>query len=162
MSNPNSTLVYIIVVSVVAGGVFTFLFMSNNTNSKNNQLDSELSQLQQRVEQLRQDSLRLKYEDILEQNPLLANYTKSSTCREKLGFVYFNPAATILGKPRVNLLTFNDEVIGVMLVWPAGDGWLPSADQKNKVPANISGVLSYTQRIYFKSAPTALDCASLE
>lgn len=161
MPNPNITLVYIIIASVVAGGFFTFLFVSNNGNAKNNQLNSEVNQLQQRVEQLQEDSLSLKYENVRRQNPLLANYTKSSTCRENLGVVYFDPAATRLGRPRVNLLTFNDEVIGAMLIWPANDGWLPSADQKNRVPANVSGVLSYTQRIYFGSPPTAVDCASL-
>jgi len=101
----------------------------------------------------------LKYENILARNPKLSAYTKFPTCMENFGVGYFPAEARRGGKPRLSMLTFNGEVIGVVMTWPASDGWFSYADQTEKTPLNISGVPFYTQAIHFKDPPTKEDCA---
>jgi len=100
----------------------------------------------------------LKYEDILSQNPKLATYIKSTTCRENLGFI-FHPPEINVNRPRFHMLIFNNELIGGIYIWPATEGWFSHADQPEGNPINISGVPSYTQVIHFKNGPTLEDCA---
>ena len=136
MAKSSNTVIFLVaIVSLLAGILISFYYFSNVGASV------------------------LKYEDILNKNPKLSVYTKGELCREKLGLIYGSLAASGAGKSRLNVLTFNGEVIGILFVWPAGEGWFSHADQREGSPIDTGGVSSYTQTIYFKDPPTAEDCA---
>jgi len=151
MSKSYTTIVLVAIVSLIVGGVFAFLFVSNGSNIK-------IKELRADIEKLQSSSEKIKYEDILNRNPALGNYTKADNCREDLGFVYSPPESAYIGKPRIGVLTFNDEIIGVEFVWPASEGWFSYADQTKDNPELINDMPSYTQKIYFKKPPTLQDC----
>ena len=140
--SPNNVSYLLVVIAIILalmiGALSTFFFIKN-TRIDNTKI--------------------LKYEDILAKNPNLAVYTKSPNCIENVGFVYFSPHLATANKARVSILTFNDEIIGIISAWPASEGWFPHADQPEDNPINIRDIPSYTQAIYFKDPPTAEDCA---
>lgn len=131
MVNSNKgKMVLVVVIAFIAGIVMTFYYLQFYDGPK-----------------------QLKYEDVITKNPKLTAYVKSQQCREKFGFVFYSPDS------RVSLLTFNGEVIGIVMVWPASEGWNTYADQPQENPINARNSLVYTQTIYFKTPPTAVDCA---
>ena len=151
----SSVTIVVAVVSFIVGGAIIFLYMSSSSNFKAKQLKAEIETLWQT------SGGKIKYEALLKRNPRLANHTKATDCMEGLGVVYSSPQAAETGKPRVNILTFNGRVIGILSVWPASEGWFPYADQSKGYPITSGGTQVYTQKVFFEAPPTANDCASI-
>lgn len=103
----------------------------------------------------------LRYDSLSERNPSLSLYSRAATCRENLGFVYGLGSKISIPKSRLNILTFNGEIIGALISWPSPEGWAPYANQPEGKPINTGGAEIYTQTIYFKDPPTKDDCNAI-
>lgn len=102
----------------------------------------------------------LKYQDVLALNPKLSTYVTDGNCTANFGIIYGSPEATAAKKTRLNILTFNGEVIGIIYIWSAREGWFSYAEQSNGTPVTIDGVPFYAQKILFKTPPAEKDCAT--
>jgi len=101
----------------------------------------------------------ITYSSVVERNPKILSYQTSSVCTQGVGVVY-SPGFD--NRTRMSLLTFGNEVIGVLMTWSAKYGWAPYADQPEGKPVIVRGSPFYTQTIHFTSPPTASDCSSPE
>ena len=106
-----------------------------------------------------QSESSLNYQYLAGKNDKLSKYVKSGYCVRGSGFVYFSTEANS-SQSKLHILTLNNEIVGLRLIWPASKGWAPYSDMPQNITVNVSSVPSYTQTIYFKKPPTAEDCAS--
>lgn len=131
--------------SFVLGGAFVFSLLDINTEP----------------ETIIQ-STSLTYDELVELNPQLAFYSKSEICKEQLGYIHAFGDAVNNKQPRIDVLTFDNEVMGFFSIWPAAQGWYSYADQPEGEFISIAGDESYTKTIYLKTPPTEEDCASAQ
>jgi hypothetical protein len=84
-----------------------------------------------------------------------------SGCRPGAGYSFIAEAPGHPSTyPKLLLRVFDGEVIGIVFEADAEAGWKPWYDQPAGKPiSHGNGPLHYSQSLYFKSAPTADDCA---
>lgn len=132
--------------SFALGGAFAFSLINTDTE----------------LEVIDQPATTITYDELTELNPQFAFYGKSAVCRERFGYIHAFGDAVINKQPRIDILTFNNEVIGFFSLWPFSQGWYSYADQQEGEPIAIGDDEFYTKTIYLKTPPTIEDCTSAQ
>lgn len=92
--------------------------------------------------------------------PVPRHYVVKHHCMPDRGFVAVAEAPGYPSTyPKLNLLVFKGEVIGVLFEAEEKDGWKPWYNQpEGKATSHDGGPAHYTQTLMFKKGPTAEEC----
>lgn len=92
--------------------------------------------------------------------PVPKHYVVKHHCMPDRGFVAVAEAPGYPSTyPKLNLLVFKGEVIGVLFEAEEKDGWKPWYNQpEGKATSHDGSPSHYTQTLMFKKGPTAQEC----